>query len=211
VAEIALPILKGGSLRMATELNAEHQSNFNNRLKELGMDPSHVVPELRTGDTPGPTYLSNHPDFESAIPPRSLTIDTVDDLKRLAGVPDADYEAGLMETHHEPLEAWPQEKNAHAREDLSVEENERVRQALITHVYGHSETVASYRDVLNNHFFPMEGAVFAVLDVTVDPGHPLVLKGNNHAYDFGTVTIKKGGQIIFETDATMTCQRMVIE
>jgi hypothetical protein len=196
---------------MANALSSEHQSNFDNRLRELGLDPSHVVPELRTGDTPGPTYLSNHPDFESAIPPRPLTIDSVDDLKRLAGIPDSDYERGLMESHHEPLEDWPAGKNSHAREDLSVEENERVRQALVTHVYGHSETVASYRDVLNNQFFPMEAATFAALDVTVDPGHPLILKGNNHAYDFGKVTIKRGGQIIFETDAVMTCQVMVLE
>lgn len=196
---------------MATELSDEHRQNFDNRLRELGMDPSHVVSELRTGDTPGPTYLSNDPDFESEIPPQSLTIDSIDELKRLAGIPDSDYEAGLMETHHEPIEPWPAEKNSHAREDLSVEENERIVEALKTHVYGHSETVASYRAVLNNQFFPMDAATFAVLDVTVDPEHPLVLKGNNHAYDFGTVTIKRGGQIIFETDTVMTCQVMVLE
>ncbi|HWF52537.1 MAG TPA: hypothetical protein VG294_17985 [Solirubrobacteraceae bacterium] len=196
---------------MASELSAEHRKNFEERLRELGMDPSHVVPELRTGDTPGPTYLSNHPDFESAVPPRPLSVDTVDDLKRLAGVADADYDAGLVPTHRESPPPWSEARNSHAREDLSVEENAQIRQALIAHVYGHSETVASYKAVLNSHFFPMEAAVFAVLDVTVDPGHPLVLKGNNHAYDFGTVTIKPGGQIIIEADATMTCQLMVLE
>jgi hypothetical protein len=193
------------------ELSDEQRKNFEDRLRELGLDPSHVVQELKTGDTPGPTYLSNHPDFESELEPQTLTIDNVDDLKRLAGVPDEDYENGLMTPHHEPLEEWPSDKNAHAREDLSVEENAQIRQALIHHVYGHSEKVASYRDVINNQLFPMEAVAWAVLDVTVDPEHPLVLKGNNHAYDFGTVTIKKGGQIIFETDAAMTCQKMILE
>jgi hypothetical protein len=193
------------------ELSPEHRKNFEDRLRELGMDPSHVVPELRTSATPGPTYLSNDPDFESALEPQPLTIDNVDDLKRIAGVPDEEYENGAITPHHEPLQEWPAGKNDHGREDLSVEENAQIRQALITHVYGHSERVASYKTVLNNQFFPMQAAVWAVLDVTVDPGHPLILKGNNHGYDFGTVTIKPGGQIIFETDATMTCQKMILE
>ena len=70
------------------DLTPEQQQNFDDRLREMGMDSSHVVPSLRTGDTPGPTYLSNHPDYESEIEPRSLTVDNVQDLKRLAGLTD---------------------------------------------------------------------------------------------------------------------------
>jgi hypothetical protein len=193
------------------ELSDEQRKNFEDRLRELGMDPSHVVPELRTDATPGPTYLSNDPDFESEIEPQTLTIEDVDHLKKVAGIPDEEYDNGEIPHHHEPLEEWPAGKNEHAPADLSPEENDRVRDALIHHVYGHSEKVASYREVLNNHFFPMEAAVWAVLDVTVYPGHPLILKGNNQGHDFGIVTIKPGGQIIFESDATMTCQKMVME
>jgi hypothetical protein len=193
------------------ELTPEQQQGFDDRLREMGMDPSHVVPSLRTGDTPGPTYLSNHPDQESEIPPHPMTIDNVDDLKRLAGVPDEEYDAGRLEHHHDELEEWPQDKNEHAPQDLSAEENQQVHHALTTHVYGHTERVASYKAVVNNHFFPMDAVAFAVLDVTVDPEHPLVLTGNNQAYNFGIVTIKAGGQIIFQSDATMTCQSMVLQ
>jgi hypothetical protein len=193
------------------ELTPEQRQAFDDRLRELGMDPSHVVQSLRTGDTPGPTYLSNHPDVESAIPHHPATIDNVDDLKRLAGVPDEEYEAGNLEHHHDPLEPWPEEKNEHTQEDLSPDENQQVHDALTAHVYGHSDRVASYKAVVNNNYFPMDAAAFAVLDVTVDPGHPLILTGNNQAHNYGTVTIKPGGQIIFDADATMTCQQMVLE
>ena len=193
------------------ELSDEQRKNFEDRLRELGMDPSQVVPELRTDATPGPTYLSNDPDVESEIEPQTLTIDDVDHLKKIAGIPDEEYDNGEIPHHHDPIAEWPAGKNDHAPADLSVEENDRVRQALIHHVYGHSEKVASYREVLNNQFFPMEAAVWAVEDVTVYPGHPLVLKGNNQGHDFGIVTIKPGGQIIFESDATMTCQKMILE
>jgi hypothetical protein len=193
------------------ELTPEQRQAFDDRLRELGMDPSQVVESLRTGDTPGPTYLSNHPDFESAIEPQPMTVDDVDQLKHLAGIPDEDYDSGTIEPHHDPLEPWPEDKNEHKPEDLSAEENDTIHQALTAHVYGHSDRVSSYTAVLNNHFFPMDAVAWAVLDVTVDPDHPLVLKGNNHAYNFGTVTIKAGGQIIIETEATMTCQSMVLE
>jgi hypothetical protein len=193
------------------ELTSEQQQAFDDRLRELGMDQSHVVPSLRTSETPGPTYLSNHPEQESEIAAHAVTIDNVDDLKRLAGVPDEEYEAGRMEHHHDELEEWPQHKNDLAAQDLAPEENHQLRQALAAHVFGHSERVASYTAALNNQFFPMEAVAWAVLDVTVDPEHPLILKGNNQAYNFGTVTIKRGGQIVFDSDATMTCQVMVLE
>src|SRR5918999_2944495 len=93
------------------ELTPEQQQAFDDRLRELGMDPSHVVPSLRTGDTPAPTSLPTPPEQESEIPPHPLTIDNVDDLKRLAGVPDEEYDSGNLEHHHDELQDWPQEKN----------------------------------------------------------------------------------------------------
>ena len=192
------------------DLTPEQQQNFDDRLREMGMDSSHVVPSLRTGDTPGPTYLCNHPDYDTEIAQRSLTVDNVQDLKRLAGLPDEES-AGTMDHLHEGIEPWPQHKNEHTPQDLSPEENQQVHDAFTAHVFGNSERVASYETVVNNHYFPMEAATFAVLDVTVDAGHPLILTGNNQAHNYGTVTIKPGGRIIFGSDATMTCQQMVVE
>src|SRR3954447_1610404 len=96
------------------ELTPEQQAGFDERLRELGLDPSHVVPSLRTGDTPGPTYLSNHPDFKSEIEPVPMTVDNVDDLKRIAGVADEEYDSGQIDHHHQLLDPWPEHKNEHA-------------------------------------------------------------------------------------------------
>lgn len=198
-------------MSQSTTLTEEQQRNFDNRLKELGLNQSHVVAELRTGATPGPTYLSSHPDFESAIPPQILTFNSLDDVKRLGGIPDEQYDNALMEEHYELPPAWPEEKNDLASEELQAEENRNIRQAFIAYVYGHSDRVKSYKNIIEKHFFPMEVAAFAVLDVVVDPDHPLILKGPNQTYNFGTVTIKPGGQIICEADVNMVVQNMVKE
>lgn len=190
------------------ELTEEQQKSFDDRLRELGMNPSQVVQELTTAN--GGTYVSNQPDHDSAVEPHPVTVNNVDDLKRLAGVPDADYDSGVIEKHHAPLEEWPQEKSDHAAEDLGAEDRAQLRDALVSYVYGHSDSVASYRTILNNHFFPMEAAAFAVMDVTVTSGSPLQLTANNGAYNYGIVTIEPGGQILVEADCTMTCQQMVL-
>lgn len=196
---------------MAGELTPEQQQAFEDRLKELGLDPSQVVDSLNTGDTNDPTYLSNDPAHDSAVPPQTLTIDAVDDLKRLAGISDADYDAGNMAHHLEAPPEWPQEKNDHALEDLEPEERTILRKALTAYVYGDSSRVSSYATVLNNTFFPMEAGIYAVQDVTVTAEKPLIVSGNNAGCDFGTVTVEPGGQIIFETDATVTIQKLVLQ
>jgi hypothetical protein len=196
---------------MARPLTPAQQQAFEDRLKELGIDSSHVVASLNTGDTPGPTYLSNDPAHDSAIEPQALTINNVDDLKRLGGIADSEYDSGQMD-HHQPVPPeWPQEKNEHALADLEPHERANLRQAFTSYVYGHSARVASYATAINNNFFPLDAAVYAVLDVTVTPQQPLIISGNNAGANFGTVTIEPGGQIIVETDATLTCQQMVMQ
>jgi hypothetical protein len=196
---------------MAGELTPEQRQAFDDRLRELGLDSSHVVPSLNTGDTPGSTYLSNDPAHDSAIPHQPITVNHIDDLKRLAGIPDADYESGAMQHHLEAPPEWPQEKNAHALEDLDPTERGHLRDALAAYVYGDSSRVSSYTTVLNNNFFPLQAGAFAVQNITIAPGNPLVISGNNVACNFGIVTIEAGGQIIVETDCTVTCQQMINE
>jgi hypothetical protein len=194
---------------MPGELTPEQRQAFDDRLRELGLDSSHVVPALNTGDTPGPTYLSNNPAHSSAIPPQTITVNHIDDLKRLAGIPDADYESGAMEHHLQPPPEWPAEKNTHALEDLDPTERGHLRDALAAYVYGDSSRVSSYTTALNNNFFPLQAGAFAVQNVTVASGSPLILAGNNVAYNFGIVTIDPGAHIIVEADCTVTCQQMI--
>ena len=46
-------------------------------------------------------------------------------------------------------------------------------------------------------------------DVTVEPGDPLRITNSDR--DFGTVTIKSGGQMFVETSAQVTIDKLVKE
>ena len=195
---------------MAPGLTDEQRYLFELRLKQLGMDTSQVVAELVTGATLGPTVLSDVPGRESAIPAYVLTIDSVDEIKRLFGNADEDFEQGIMAAHHAVPQAWPQEKNDLLPQDLDPSENHDIRKALIAYVYDHSARVKSYKNIIEKHYFPMAVGAFAVEDVTISADHPLILTGNNHTYNFGVVTIEPGGQIICQgVNVDMWAQKMV--
>jgi hypothetical protein len=192
-------------------LTDEQKKNFEKRLKELGLNASDVVEELKTGATPGPTYLSTHPDFASAIPPRKLTFNNLNELKQIGGIPDELYQNGAIEEHHDIPPPWSEGKNHLMPDDLSHEDNQNIRQAFMVQMYGPSHKVSSYEKIINMHHFPLEVGAFAVQEVLVDADHPLILKGPQHAYNFGVVTIKKGGQIKCEAHVDMTVQKMINE
>lgn len=192
-------------------LTPAQKENFEKRLKELGLDRTHVVSELRTGAAQGPTYLSSHPDYPSAIAPQMISIPSLSELRRLGGVPDEHYLTDQIDDHPEIPPEFPQEKNHLSSSELSPEENRNIRKAFIVHIYGNSEKAKSYENIINAHYFPIKVAAFAAEDVVVDTDHPLVLVGPTHVYNFGVVTIKPGGQIRCEADVEMTVQKMVKE
>lgn len=192
-------------------LTAEQKENFEKRLRQLGLDRSRVVLELKTGATPGPSYLSSSRNVASDIEPVMLTIKTLSELKKLGGVSDEEYLNGSIEEHHKIPPPWPQEKNDLKPHELTPEENRNIRQAFVVQMYGNSKRVGSYEKVIENHHLPITVAAYNAEDVTVDPEHPLILEGPTHVCNFGVVTIKKGGQIICRGDVEMTVQKMVKE
>lgn len=192
-------------------LTAEQKENFEKNVQLMGLDRSTVVSELRTGATPGPTYLSSKTHLATDIQPTMLTIRSLAELKKLGGIPDEQFLKGCIEEHHEVPPPWPQEKNNLKGHELTPEENRNIRQAFVVQMFGNSESVSSYEKVIDNHHFPMTITAASVEDVTVDPGHPLILDEDTHIYNFGIVTIKKGGQIICQGDAKMNVQKMVKE
>jgi hypothetical protein len=192
-------------------LTAVQKENFEKRLRELGLNRSQVVAELQTGATPGPSYLSSHPGYSSEIKPTMLTVKTLAELRKLGGVSDELYLSGKVEEHHEIPPEWPQEKNGLKPHELTPAENRNIRQAFVVQMYGNSHRVASYEKIIESHHFPITVAAFAAEDITVDPQHPLILKGPTQVCNFGVVTIKKGGQIICQADVEMTVQKMVKE
>lgn len=65
-------------------------------------------------------------------------------------------------------------------------------------------------DSIESLHFPLAVGAFAIQNVTVSAGHPLVLAGANQAYNFGVVTIEAGGEIhITAGNVAMTCQKII--
>lgn len=168
------------------------ESAFEERLREFGLDPSDALDTVPPDGYDKPFVLSGDP-AESFLPSQHFTIRNVDEAKRLGGNSDGDYESGAMEEHHVIPRPWPEERNDVVDDDLSPDERAGIRQAHLAYIYGYSPRVASYRDVINKLYYPMDAtAVTAgVLNVTT----AITLK--NEAYVFGNVTIYKNGSITF--------------
>ena len=108
---------------MSTNIRKEKSSSF---LAKLGISEDKVHKEtLNTGDSPGPTYLSAHPDFESAIQPHMVTVDNLDDIKQLVGIADELYKKSVMEEHHDIPESWSEDTVAADMLDLSEEKRRK--------------------------------------------------------------------------------------
>ena len=189
-------------------LKQEYQDNFARRLKQLGLNPSHVIPVIRTGDKKGPTRLSADPKI-SDYPPQKLTVSDLDELKRLTGIPDSDFQKGAVPEHHPVPPPWDQKLNGSMPQDLTPEQNNHIVKAMISYLWGDSSKVKSYKAIIEKHHMPMDIATFAAGTVTVSPGSPLQLGPGNSGSNFGTVTIEPGGQIVVIGDSHVTIQELI--
>lgn len=167
---------------------------------------------INTGDTPGPTYISAHPEHDSVVKPFYVTVQSIDEFKQFGGNPNDLYHNNLMAEHHPALAAWNEANTNLAYSELSTVQKADLCQAYQTYIYGNSQNVQSYKEVLQKHFFPAQLAVFAVQDVVVTKDNPLILSGNGDqptTFSFGTVTIQPGGQIINQANATLLADSLV--
>ncbi|WP_341278008.1 hypothetical protein [Paenibacillus sp. FSL H8-0537] len=162
----------------------------------------------------GGTYISANPNHDTAIKPLYVTIESIDDFKSFGGNSDEHYASNLLQEHHEALAEWDASNNHKTYSELSVLEKSAVCNAYQTYIYGNSNNVQSYKEVLQKHFFPAQLAVCAGQDVVVTPGNPLILAGdgdNPITYSFNTITIQPGGQIINQANATLLVDTLIQE
>jgi len=191
-----------------SDLTPEQQKNFNDRLKELQMDPSKVLRKITPQTHPGPIVLSADP-AESSIAPHIVTMTSLDEVKRLAGNPDSAFENGTMLEHHAIQQPWPAELNGKAPTELKAEHNRRIHAAEMAYIYGNSKHHASYKTIIEQHKYPADFAVFAAEDLCLDATNsPFIIKSDS-AHNYGTITICEGGSMKFEANATLTVQKMV--
>jgi len=160
----------------------------------------------------GPTYISAHPEHNSVIQPTFVTVPSIDDFKEFGGNADELYATNQLDVHHAPLGEWDASRTEVPYSELTPQEKADLCHAYKTYIYGHSQTVQSYKDALQKHYFPTQLAVLAAQDVVVTPGNPLILAGNGDqpaSFSFGTITIEPGGQIINQANATLLVDNLV--
>ncbi len=189
----------------------EMKKNFQKSLEKLGINPADVADHC-TGECGETKYLTDEPGVKSLVPARKMAVHSLDELKELAGVADEQYNSGKQQRHmHEDLPSWDSSKSNAKIADLSAEDNSSIAKAFKTYVYGDSTKVSSYKDVIENNYFPMTLAVYAGNTLTVPENTAYPITGSNAVATWETVTLKKGASLDFQVNAHWTIQNMVVE
>ncbi|WP_118986388.1 hypothetical protein [Photorhabdus sp. CRCIA-P01] len=155
--------------------------------------------QLKTSDFDGPVIFSN--DLKTAtVPPAFFTVQTIQELKALGGVPDSRYGPGKMESYHPLPEPFSAERLANVpgnHIDLC--------KAFRAYIYGDSALVKDYEEMLNAKRFPMKVALFSGEEITVTANNPLIIKDTEHSGEpivlvYKQITIEPEGKIICYTN-----------
>lgn len=192
-----------------SSLSPDQVNNFNTHLKTLGLDPSAVHATLTTANEP---LVLSSDEGKSTVQGTRVTVNDLDELKRLAGIPDEAFDKSLTEVHRSLGAPLDLSRARLSRAELDDQERQQLRDALVAYVFGRSTRVAAHKPSVEAHLFPLDVTLFAANDVVVTPGNPLIINGQLPVgTTFGTVTVEPGGQVIIETDATITIQSLVVQ
>lgn len=140
------------------------------------------------------------------IKPVYISINTVEELKELGGIPDSFYDK-VKDTHEMPKMNPEELKNAKSKHPDFC-------RALSKYVYGNSREVKDYESILNEKRFPASIAFYSGDAIDVYAGHPLEISGPV-ALSYDTVRMHEGSKIIFEegngslTTNTFSSERQV--
>uniref|UniRef100_UPI0036DD6DBA hypothetical protein n=1 Tax=Photorhabdus sp. RM322S TaxID=3342825 RepID=UPI0036DD6DBA len=165
--------------------------------------------QLKTSDFDGPIVFSHDPKI-ATVPPAFFTVQTIQELKELGGVPDSEYGTGGMEPHHPLPEPYSAERLANVTGNHAD-----ICKAFRAYIYGYSPLVKDYEDILNAKRFPMKVALYSGEDIVVTASNPLIV-GNKGRHGepvnlvFNKITIEPGGKIIYLTNGTVEANEVVV-
>lgn len=184
------------------QLSDKQLQNYNDIKKRFGFgedDRSAIIPNSVDS---GVVIFSKDP-AQSSIPPKLLTVNSVEDLKQLIGMAtpsDAD-----KINYPTPLTA------DNARSEPSAKQKSHLNNVMRCCIAGDIDRIAeSDKEMLKQAVFPMTLAAFSVEDHTVKSGEVLKLTGGTYN-SFGTLTVEAGGQIECDGNAHLTCQNFIQE
>ncbi|WP_434524133.1 hypothetical protein [Photorhabdus asymbiotica] len=164
--------------------------------------------QLKTSDFGGKVIFSNDP-RAATVPPAFFTVQTIQELKALGGIPDSEYGPGRMEPHH-PL---PEPFSAERLADVTGSHIDLCK-AFRAYIYGNSALVKDYEEMLNAKRFPMKVALYNGERITITSDNPLIIKDEN---DYGEpvvlvydeIVIEPGGQIVYHTNGRIEANTLV--
>ncbi|KQO17265.1 hypothetical protein [Paenibacillus sp. Leaf72] len=180
---------------------------FSQTLQQLGLTEADVSKgTLRTGDKPGPNYLSTRPEYESALSAKRIIVKSLEQLQSIIGANDSN--GGELDIP----KPWPASKSGMKTQDLTELDERQLYDALRACLAGRQNEVQSYADILNARYFPMSLSVFTTQDIVVSAGSPLIISPQGHdpvSVTCNTLTLEQGGQIICEAPVILTCNTFI--
>lgn len=184
-------------------LSSEQKDLFYERVAQLGFDPAALRgSNILTGGT-GLRISGAANAFANYV--RYKTLTSIDEVKRLIGIPDSTFERGASDAH---IKYVPPPRYGDSTSvtflALTQAEKDELENAAYAYLFGNSTKVAAWRGPINRLLLPRELSFVAVENVVVKPGSPLYL--TNPSYTFGAVTIEQGGQIIVQADTSVNAK-----
>ncbi|SFU19129.1 hypothetical protein SAMN04489724_0105 [Algoriphagus locisalis] len=182
-------------------LSKEQLQNFHAFNQRLGFEPAaqSVFPqEVKNGRL----ILSKDP-AKSSVPPKIITIKSLDELKALINAPDTGSDDHI---DYLPSLNLAVSKN---KSELSKDDRLQLKKIALSYVIGNPDKVGSANiELINKLSFPLTLAAFTAENYTVKSGEILTLK-DGVAPNFGTLTVEQGGQIESDGTAYLSCQKLI--
>ncbi|MCQ4637584.1 hypothetical protein NE619_12690 [Anaerovorax odorimutans] len=130
--------------------------------------------------------------------PVYLDVPDLDTMKKLCN-PDELVAMGEYGSLCGELPEWEAADSLRDFSDFSILEKSALCDAFNQYVYRDSSLVKSYKQPLNQYYFPMKVPVFEYEDIVVTKGHPLYIgkEGDEPTIvHFRNMTLEKGAQVI---------------
>lgn len=180
-------------------------------LKEYGVQLDQIeITSIRTGDSPGPTVMSNDPN-KSHVKAQTITVESIHHLKRIGGIPDRAFKDGQMNSNLPTPASYNPEQSS-----INTPYDPTLCAAYKAFMFGNSERVVSYEETINDLRFPVTMSVFTGEDIVVTAGSPLIIRdeeghGDPIALVYNKITVEPGGQIIWEAPGKLTAKEMIFQ
>lgn len=153
--------------------------------------------------------LTTDPSGVSALEPRRIETDCIEEYKAWIGVDNETYRQGGASAHRWELPRRPWiGPSAGDPAELAVDELDDVQKALAAYLFADSAEVASYRRVLERLYAPFRAAIYAARAVRIEAGAQLTVVGLPAVLVFQQLDIVAGGQLRLMTVANARIGRL---